>query len=380
MAVKNPSHATIDVYKTDSGELTRQVRLASLPREPLSYFPPSFQINPQGDRLAFVHQGILYLWDTTADRAVVVEDKPGHFETVDCVAQHPASELIASGGSEGVVLLWDRRQGAYVRALVGHASRIVGLAFHPDGRRLASASSDGTVIFWDVDGRVLWTNRAAQPGIIANGLVFDSSGTALLVGSSEGQLLRLGTTSGEPSTEVTTGMTSLSALALAPTGTWVAVASVRGHVQIWNGDLTHVQSAWEVGATVDSIVFVSDDFLLTGRRQMMELRETATGRLFLTLEPPQAPIRMLKVDTKTGDLYLADASKALHVMNLGDLQGIFSEMSLDIPNFPFTAGSQRNTAGPWNPSKNAAPHRPALNTHPRVWTQLKSTTRLSPRK
>jgi WD40 repeat protein len=371
VAVKNPSNATIDIYKTSSGERTRQVKLAGLPRESPSHFPPSFQVNPQGDRLAFVHQGVLYLWDATADRAVVVEDKPGHFGTVDCVAQHPASELIASGGSEGVVVLWDRRQGRYVRTLIGHASRIVALAFHPDGRRLASASSDGAVIFWDVAGRAIWTSRAAKSGIIANGLVFDLAGTALLIGSSQGQLLRLDTTLGEPAREDPTEKAGLSALAFSSTGTRVAAASVRGHVQIWDGDLSRVQCAWEAGSTVDTMAFAGDDFLLTGRRQMVELRETATGRLLFTHEPPQAPIRMLKVDARTGDLYVADASKALHIMNLGDLQGVLSEMTLEIPNFPFTGGSENNKADPWNPPNHAAPSRPAPSTRPRVWSQIK---------
>src|SRR5262249_24955670 len=149
---------------------------------------------------------------------------------------------------------------------------------HPDGKHLASASSDGMVILWEVSGRAIWTSRAAKSSIIANGLVFDSTGSALLVGASSGQLLRFDVSSGRVAAETTTAPSVLSAFAVAPGGGRVATASPQGHVQIWNGQLSHVQGTWETGSVVNSLAFVGNDhFLLTGG-QMLELRETATGR------------------------------------------------------------------------------------------------------
>ncbi len=57
--------------------------------------------------------------------------------------------LIASGGEDGSVLLWDGGSGRRLHVLRGHAATITGLSFSGDGRRLASASGDSTARVWD---------------------------------------------------------------------------------------------------------------------------------------------------------------------------------------------------------------------------------------
>ena len=79
------------------------------------------------------------------------------------MAQSAESGLAASGGSgDGVVLLWDRNTGRFLRDLVGHNGAITSLAFGPDGSRLASASRDGHVILWETGGNQCWTYHVAH--------------------------------------------------------------------------------------------------------------------------------------------------------------------------------------------------------------------------
>jgi WD40 repeat protein len=386
LGIVNPPNGTIDLYRTSDLSLTRRVKLAGLPRESPDQLPVSFQVDRGGDRLAFVHQGVLYLWDATADRAVAMADKPGHFGPVDCVAQHRASQLVASAGSEGVIVLWDRRQGQYLRTLVGHASGVVELVFHPDGRRLASASSDGTVVFWDVSGKVIWTSRAGNFPVVANGLIFDPTGSSLLVGTSKGKLRRFDVSSGKVVAETTTDPSGLSAFSLAPSGRRIATASPRGHVRIWNGELSRIQGDWQTGSIINSLAFVgSEDFLVIGGK-LLELRETATGRVLLAHEPPRAPIRRLQVDTGTYDLYFTEAGNAVHVMNLGDLNRVLGGMALEIPGFPQTASSllappvakrggsepPKGELGAAGTPKTEPANRDDLAEPPRAWSDLRT--------
>jgi WD40 repeat protein/tRNA A-37 threonylcarbamoyl transferase component Bud32 len=386
LAIPNSPNGTIDLYGTSDFSLARRVKLTGLPRELPGQLPLSFQVDPGGDRLAFVHQGTLYLWDATADRAVAMVEKPGHFGPVDCVAQHPASQLIASGGGEGVILLWDRRQGKYLRTLVGHASGVVGLAFHPDGKHLASASNDGMVIFWDVSGRAIWTGRAGTSPVVTSGLVFDPTGSFLLVGTSNGHLLRFDVSAGQVAAEAMTDPSGLSAFSLAPSGRRVASASPRGHVRIWNGELSHVEGEWETGSKVDSLAFIgNDDFLLTGGK-LLELRETATGRVLLAHEPPRAPIRRLQVDAGTYNLYFTDAGNAVHFIDLGDLNRVLGGMALEITGFPQTASPllvpplanqarsepRLDGTGPVDTSRNVQVNRADLAEPPRAWSDLRT--------
>jgi WD40 repeat protein len=82
----------------------------------------------------------------------------GHTNAIDAVTFSPDGSLLASGGHDAVVKLWDVRTGSELRAFAGHANTVTSLAFSRDGKTLVSASLDSTIRFWDVEsGRSIRT-------------------------------------------------------------------------------------------------------------------------------------------------------------------------------------------------------------------------------
>jgi WD40 repeat protein len=67
-----------------------------------------------------------------------------------CVAFAGDDNLLATGGIDGAVRLWDHKTGVIRPTLSGHKSWVNSLAFHPGGKLLASGSSDGTIQLWAV--------------------------------------------------------------------------------------------------------------------------------------------------------------------------------------------------------------------------------------
>jgi WD40 repeat protein len=57
--------------------------------------------------------------------------------------------LLARGGEDGVIRVWDLRTSQEIGSFSGHRGSLVSLCFSPDGRRLLTASSDTTAIVWD---------------------------------------------------------------------------------------------------------------------------------------------------------------------------------------------------------------------------------------
>jgi len=87
------------------------------------------------------------LWDSVAGKPVAVLE--GHDDTVRSLAWSPDGALLASGGEDGLVLIWDPSKAMGAPELSGHRNWIWDLAWSPNGTILASAGYDNSVRLWD---------------------------------------------------------------------------------------------------------------------------------------------------------------------------------------------------------------------------------------
>jgi WD40 repeat protein len=82
-----------------------------------------------------------------------------HPNLVDVVVFAPAGGLLATGGHDGMLRIWDVAKGQQVREIKAHvtpaASPIYCLAWSPNGKQLVSGSLDRTIKLWDAGSGAL---------------------------------------------------------------------------------------------------------------------------------------------------------------------------------------------------------------------------------
>ena len=104
----------------------------------------------------------------------------GHNGSVSSLCFSPDGSLLASGGYDSMVLLWNIGDGSVVHHF-NHGDRVTAVAFSPDGATVASAGSDQTIKLWAVgSGKLLKTITGHTTRI--HSVMFDLSGKALVSG------------------------------------------------------------------------------------------------------------------------------------------------------------------------------------------------------
>lgn len=153
--------------------------------------------------------GSLRLWDARTGRPLGTPP-PGQGEGVAALAFSPDGRLVAAGSEGGAVQLWDVATARPIGPPTWHRSLVLGLAFRPDGASIVSAALDGEVREWPVPA--------------------PAEGPALAI---------------EERLRLLTGQEMLGSRALAPLapGAWRALDRSSSRTPIETGDAWHDRSA-----------------------------------------------------------------------------------------------------------------------------------------
>lgn len=224
----------------------------------------------------------------------------GHEGPVYDAAISPDGRLIATGGADGTVRLWDTQTGQTLFTLTGATGAVWGVAFSPDGRRLAGASRDGTVRLWNTaTGEELATLAGHLGGVLD--VAFSPDGSLLATGG-EDETVRLwqltddaasSAVAGHPVSTIAPQRGLVWGVAFSPDGATLATASgsltpelTPGAVQLW--DVASQQELLTLEGhtdTVEAVVWSPDgQRLATGSwDETARVWDALTGQQLLVL-------------------------------------------------------------------------------------------------
>jgi WD40 repeat protein len=171
--------STVELYDVQSGEECGP----TLPRLP--YSVSSLAFRPHSRLLVAGCDGCeMRLWnlDAGAEERTI----EGHVEWTSALAFHPSGSILASGGEDGAIILWDAATAQRIREVRSDnvwGDWVTSLAFNPRGTLLASASAERVVELWDTgtSERVTVVQHAGVRSV-----VFSPDGALLASGGNDG--------------------------------------------------------------------------------------------------------------------------------------------------------------------------------------------------
>jgi len=107
-----------------------------------------------------------------------------HSDPIETIAFSPDGHVLATGGHNRLVHLWDLKTKAIRRTFAGHTAAVQEIAFAPDGKLLASGGGDGRIVLWDVDSGKALVNLAGHTPEV-NALAFSPDGKLLASGGDD---------------------------------------------------------------------------------------------------------------------------------------------------------------------------------------------------
>ena len=193
-------------------------------------------------------------------RPALLRTLEGHYGAVTAVALAEERRTIASGGSDGTIVLWDLETGRRKREFRPHDGGVLAVALTPDGRLGASGGQDGLVAVWEDSGTRVVKLSGHKGPVHAVALAADG---AIAVSGGEDGTVRVWDLRSEQLAKTMDGHFSLvSSVTLTTDGTTAISGSWDCGIRIWDvrtgcargyleGHVVRVQSvASDASATV----------------------------------------------------------------------------------------------------------------------------------
>jgi WD40 repeat protein len=131
------------------------------------------------------YDGAVKLWDATSGK--VLHTIKASDKQIYAVAFSPDGSVVASAGTDNLIKLWNPKDAKAIKEMKGHTGIVSSLAYSPDGAVLASGSNDKSVRLWDPKAAKEIKNLGSHKEAVYS-VAFSANGKYLVSGSFDGAI------------------------------------------------------------------------------------------------------------------------------------------------------------------------------------------------
>lgn len=232
--------------------------------------------------------GAVRLWDLGSRQ--LLRTFRAHTGWVFATALSPDGAVVASAGDDGLIRLWRTASGTPIGVLTGHSRRIRALAFTADEQLLVSGAEDGAVCVWDAE-RLLMLRRMQTTGTPVWSIAVSGGKEPAVAVAGEDEFVRLfDLTTGRLLDEKAQHRDWVRSVAFAADSGLLASGSGDRSVVVWAtkaGTLTPVRRTTDLPDRVRAVVAAPDGGLvLTATERPTIHALTVDGETGKTMLPP----------------------------------------------------------------------------------------------
>ncbi|MDR0337862.1 MAG: WD40 repeat domain-containing protein, partial [Planctomycetaceae bacterium] len=205
---------------------------------------------------------------------------------ITCIDLEKNGRLLAIGGDDCVVRLWDVQAKGFIRELQEHLDWVRGLAFSPDQSRLATVGQDGQIKLWDVqNGTLVRSLKGSIRG--TQKVLFHPNGSQFAVCGFEKNVRIYDTTTGNLLKTLETHGANNKAIAFSPDGSLLAVGGRTGVIRVWQtSDYQQLTDLKGDGRRVHTVAFSPNGSQLAsgGEGPFIMIWQPTNGTLLQSLQ------------------------------------------------------------------------------------------------
>lgn len=218
--------------------------------------------------------------DDHLPEGAIARFSPG--DSVFTVAFSPDGKLLASGGDDNAVILWDVATRKERKVFTEHSDSVMSVVFSPDGEHLASASLDGFVRLWDVSKKRKHTTFVHTHSGWAKTVAFSPDGKTLATGGGDqiGSIVLWDIPKNRRIAAIQGHSGIVESVAFSPNGQRVASASRDKTVKLWSAEGQHLRKTLRNHQNVVyAVAFSPDGELLatSSRDKTVKLYKVVSG-------------------------------------------------------------------------------------------------------
>ncbi|MDJ0581127.1 NB-ARC domain-containing protein [Crocosphaera sp.] len=251
--------------------------------------------------------------------------KQEHTEWVSSIAFSPDGKIIASASHDQTIKLWNVQTGECFNTLEGHKGWVSSIAFSPDGKIIASASHDQTLKIWDITStseKSLLSSVSAHTNTI-NSVAFHPTAPRIITCSDDDTIKIWDIQTKEIRENLSFDYKSVTSALYSPDGEFLVSCSNDGTIIISSAKTLNILKV--IDAHQSSVISLdinhdSKQLASCSNDHSFKIWELATGECLLNIQGNTHRILDIAISPNGKDLVSASNDRTAKIWNLETLK------------------------------------------------------------